>query len=150
MGTKYREVKKTLKGIGSLDYVEVRNVPMRIYETHGEVVHSKVLGELEKMVAREIISRRLPLRGYEVQFFRQIFALSQRALAEQLGLSHVAILKWERAKGKRLDKVNEVAFKALMAGMLNMNISASIDALYGPDQETSRLLLDFSAAQKVA
>src|ERR1700722_13876962 len=105
MGTNAREskemneIKRTLKGVGVLSYIEVKNVPMRLDSVLGELIHSKTLGEVEKLAAREIILRRLPLQGREVAFFRGMFALSQREFAGKLGLSHVAILKWERAQG---------------------------------------------------
>jgi transcriptional regulator with XRE-family HTH domain len=143
MGTNYREIKKTLKGVGLLPYVEVKNVPMRIYKQHGEVIYSQVLGEIERATGREIILRRLPIRGQEVLFFRHILGLSQRELAEKLGLSHVAILKWERAKGKRLEIINEIAFKVLMAGLLQIKILASLESLTGKAEFPKKLLIDY-------
>ena len=143
MGAQYREVKRTLKGVGSLPYIEVKNVPMRIYEEHGETVHSKTLAEVEQLAAREIILRRLPIRGREVGFFRGMFAMSQREFAAKLGLTHVAILKWERAQGKRLDMINEIAVKTLMAGLLGLKVSASIENLVGDGDAPKRLTLDF-------
>jgi DNA-binding transcriptional regulator YiaG len=148
MGARYREIKRTLKGVGSLSYVEVKNVPMRVYEEHGETVHSKVLGEIEQLTARELILRRLPIRGREVSFLRGMLAMSQREFAAKLGLSHVAILKWERAQGKRLDIINEIAVKTLMAGQLGLKVVASIKNLVGEEDAPKKLMLDFDQLQR--
>ena len=144
MGKESREIYKTLKGVGNLDYVEVKNVPMKSYPGYGDSVDAQVLKEIEKDVAREVILRRLPARGQEVEYFRNIFGLSQRDFAQKLGLSHVSILKWEKTKHKSLDLVNEVAVKALVAGMLGMKLPASIEALSGEGEFPKKLVLDYS------
>ena len=144
MGKKSREIRKTLKSVGNLDYVEVKNVPMESYPGYGDSVEAQVLKEIEKHVARELILRRISARGLEVEYFRSVFGLSQREFAEKLGLSHVAVLKWEKAKHKSLDLVNEVAVKALMAGMLGLKLPASIEALSGENQPPKKLVLEYS------
>lgn len=144
MGKESREIRKTLKGIGNLDYIEVKNVPMKSYPGYGDSVDAQILKEIEKDVAREVILRRLPARGLEVEYFRSVFGLSQRDFAEKLGLSHVAVLKWEKAKHKPLDLVNEVAVKALVAGMLGLKLPASIEALSGEGEFPKKLVLEFS------
>ena len=123
-------------------------MPMRVYDEHGETIHSKVLSEIEKLTSRELILRRLPIRGREVSFLRGILAMSQREFAAKLGLSHVAILKWERAQGKRLDIINEIAVKTLMAGQLGLKVVASIKNLVGEEGAPKRLVLDFDQLQR--
>ena len=145
MGKESREVRKTLKGVGNLDYVEVRQVPMKHYAGYGDSIDAQVLKEIEKQVAREIILRRIPARGQEVEYFRNIFGLSQRDFAQKLGLSHVAILKWEKAKIKPLDLVNEVAVKALIAGMLGLRLPASIEALSSEGDFPKKLTFEYSS-----
>lgn len=145
MGKESREIKKTLIGIGNLDYIEIKNVPMVHHEQYGEAVDAQVLGKIEQLVARELILKKIPIRGQEVEYFRGIFAMSQRQFAEKLGLSHVAILKWEKAKHKRLDLVNEVAVKAMMSGLLGLKLPASLDTLVGQGEFPKKMALDFNA-----
>lgn len=144
MGKESREVRKTLKGVGNLDYVEVKNVPMKSYPGYGESVDAQVLSDIEKQVAKELIIRRLPARGLEVEYFRSVFGLSQRDFAEKLGLSHVAILKWEKAKRKPLDLVNEVAVKVLVAGLLGLRVPASIETFSTEHDLPKKLILEYS------
>ncbi len=143
MGKESLEIQKTLKAIGNLDYVEVRHVPMKRYPGYGDSVDAQVQKDIEQMVAREIILQRLPVRGIEVEYFRGIFAMSQRDFAKRLGMSHVTILKWEKAQTKPLDLVNEVAVKVLMAGMLGLKVPASLDTLTGLGPTPKKLTLDY-------
>ncbi len=145
MGKEASEVRKTLKGVGNLKYVEVQNVPMKSYPGFGDSVDAQVLADIEKQVARELITRRIHVRGLEVEFFRSILGLSQREFAQKLGLSHVSVLKWEKAHEKPLELVNEVALKALMAGLLKMRLPASVESLSGETAVPKKLALDYSS-----
>lgn len=144
MGKESREIRKTLKGIGTLPYVEIRNVPMRSFAGYGESVHAQVLSKIEKQVARELIIQRFPVRGLEVEYFRSVLGLSARDFAQKLGLSHVSVLKWEKAKQKPLDLVNEVAVKALVAGLLGLRLPASIESLSSTEGPTRSLVLGYT------
>lgn len=42
------EVRKTLKGVGNLKYVEVRNVSMKSHAGFGVSVDARVLADIEK------------------------------------------------------------------------------------------------------
>ena len=143
MGKKNREIRKTLKDLGNLKYIEVRNVPFRALPDYGDAVSAQVLSEIELGIVRVLILRRFKIRGQEVEFIRRGFALSQREFASRLGLSHVSVLKWERASTRPLDVVNEVAVKALAAGLLRMNLPASIEALSGQAEIPERWILDY-------
>ena len=146
MGKRPREIKKTVKGLANLDYVEFHHVPMSVNEEFGNLVDADVIKQMERQAAQEIIKSNLPIRGQEVSFFRSIFALSQREFAEKLGLSHVAIFKWEKAKNKRLDLVNEVVVKILVAGLLGLEITAALDNLVSHQKSPEKLELNFSDA----
>lgn len=149
MGKETRKtVFKTLKGVGNLGYVRIKNVPMTRDPELGNLIDAKAIEHAEKLTAHTVILKNLPIRGQEVKFFRGLFALSQRDFAEKLGLSHVAIFKWEKAKDKRLDLVNEVAVKALVVGILGLRISASLETLFSSTKVPKRLVLDYSAAPK--
>ena len=117
---------RTIKGFMNLGYVEMKRVPYVESKRFGRGTDASVLENVEKMVGRSLLTHRWPLRGAEVQFFRAITGLSQKQLGAKLGYSDVAILKWERGKSKRLDPVNEVALRALMAGNLGCRASGNI------------------------
>ena len=55
----------------------------------------------------------------------------------------VAILKWERARTKRLDRVNEIAVRALMADRYGVKTSQSWETLIGTSQARKRLVVDY-------
>ena len=147
MGKEARKtILKTLRKIGNLKYVEVRGVPMHRDPEFGNLIDAKVIERVEKLVAKGLILKEIPIRGREVAFLRSVFALSQRDFAERLGLSHVAIFKWEKAKNRRLDLVNEVAVKVLVSGLLGLDIQARLDSLVGHGDTPKRLALDYSDA----
>ena len=135
---------KTLKGIGRLNYVEVRNVPMNVDPELGNLIDAKVIEQVERLVAKALIEKNLPIRGQEVEYFRGIFALSQRDFAKKLGLSHVAIFKWEKAKNKPLDLVNEIAVKVFISGELDLRIHASLETLACHTDPLKKLIIDYS------
>lgn len=148
MGKEPRETKKTVKGIEGLNYVEIENVPMTIDVEFGNLIDSSIIEQMERLVAKELIIAQIPLRGMEVHFLRSIFGMSQRDFAEKLGLSHVAVFKWEKAKTKHLDIVNEIAVKVLVAGMLGLKIPASIDTFVGHGEVPKKLVIDFAEGVK--
>ncbi|MEO5969790.1 MAG: hypothetical protein ABIQ95_07655 [Bdellovibrionia bacterium] len=55
----------------------------------------------------------------------------------------MAILKWERNKLKRLEPVNEVAVRALMAGFFGVKLLGTFDALLGVDKGPKKLVIDY-------
>ncbi|MBS1960467.1 MAG: hypothetical protein JST80_13400 [Bdellovibrionales bacterium] len=146
MGSK--QVLKILKGVANLDYPEVHGVPMIKNEEHGEGVHAQVLGEVEHLVATEIISQKLPIRGAEVEFLRKSIGLSRLEFAKGLELSDVAVLKWERAKSKRLAMVNEIAVRAYFAQRLKVKLVGTIEGLVGVDSVPKKLVIQFSSKTK--
>lgn len=105
-----------------LEYVTVKNVPMVKSESGRYAIAAETLSRIEKAVARAVLANSLPLRGKEVQFIRKAFGLSARALAELLGISHVAVRKWEKNVDKRLDPMNEVAVRAMLAAYMRIDM----------------------------
>lgn len=134
---------RTLKGFMNLNYVEIKHVPYVESKRFGRGTDAEVLKKVERMVGRALLTHRWPLRGMEVEFFRAITGLSQKQLGSKFGYSDVAILKWERNKTKRLDPVNEVALRALMAGLLGVKLLGTFDALIGDSDHPKRLALDY-------
>ena len=134
-------MRKKIKGVLNLNYIEVQNVPTEQSEQFGNGVRAEVLKNIEWMAATEILGRKVPIRGMEVKFFRSVLALSQRQLGESLGYSDVAILKWEKAKFRRLDPVNEVAVRAFMAGHFGVKIPGTFEALRGVAESPKKLVI---------
>ncbi|MGK5087456.1 hypothetical protein WDW86_07850 [Bdellovibrionota bacterium FG-2] len=136
-------MRKNFKGVLNLGYIEVKNVPVEKSERFGSVVSAEVSGKVEYLVAKAILKHRVPLRGAEVQFLRDVLGMSQRQLGMLLGYSGVAILKWERAKSKRLDRVNEITLRALMADRYSVKLDTAWASLLGLDATPKKLVVDF-------
>ena len=125
--------------ICGLDYVYLKDAPVR-QTAHGEVLDADV-SLIERDIAGEIVRQGVPIRGAEVQFLRKSLALSMERFGNLLGLSAPAILKWERARAKRLAPINEVAVRALMAEQLGIELKGSFTILKGNSETPVRLIL---------
>jgi DNA-binding transcriptional regulator YiaG len=123
--------------ICGLDYVYLENVPVR-QTRHGWILDADV-AHVEREIAREIVRQGVPIRGAEVQFLRKSLGLSLEGFGKRLGLSAPAILKWERARGKRLAPINEVAVRASIAEQLNILLEGKFTVLKGKDETPERL-----------
>jgi DNA-binding transcriptional regulator YiaG len=122
-----------------LDYVYLKDVPIR-ETSHGEALDVE-LTLIEREIAQEIVRQGVPIRGAEVQFFRKSLALSLAKFGRLLGLSAPAILKWERARTKRLAPINEVAVRALMAEHLGIEMRGGFTILKGNPATPAKLML---------
>jgi transcriptional regulator with XRE-family HTH domain len=91
------------------------------------------LGVVERLFASALIRLRAPLRGIELKYLRKVLGLSLAALGEQLGVSDVTVLNWERAEEKRLDLATEVAMRAFFAERLGVVLEGTPTALRGAD-----------------
>jgi hypothetical protein len=125
--------------ICGLDYVYLKNVPTR-QTTHGEILDVDIAA-IELEIAGEIVRQGIPIKGAEVQFLRKSLGLSLEKFGKLLGLSAPAVLKWERARTKRLAPINEVAVRALMAEKLDIELQGRFTTLKGNSETPSRLYL---------
>jgi len=123
--------------ICGLEYVYLENVPIR-RTRHGDVLDADP-ALIEREIAREIVRQGVPLRGAEVQFLRKSLGLSLEKFGRLLGLSAPAILKWERARTKRLQTINEVAVRALMAEQLSIDLDGKFTVLKGNEVTPERI-----------
>jgi DNA-binding transcriptional regulator YiaG len=123
--------------ICGLEYVYLENVPVR-QTKHGPVLDAD-LSIVERMIAEEIIRQRIPIRGAEVQFLRKALGASMQKFGALLGLSAPAILKWEKARAKRLQPANEVAVRALMAEQLQIALEGKFTVLKGAEHTPERI-----------
>lgn len=114
-----------------LEYVTVKLPISRSSKEQGDLIHAKSIQAAELAVAREIITRTIPLRGVEIQYLRKTLGQSLREFASLLGVSHAAVAKWEKQPKKRLDPVNEVAVRTLCAQLLNLELRGWFQELVG-------------------
>jgi hypothetical protein len=101
-----------------LDYVYLI-VPVLKLKS-GEEMIDLPMGVIDKGIAFKIIEDRVPIRGAEVMFLRKALGLSLKDWANKFGLSAAGVLKWERARDKRLAPVNEAAVRAFCAELLGV------------------------------
>jgi len=126
--------KKVMEQFGGLEWLTVVGVPVSKTE-FGEGVDAKVLKKIEDRVAAFIVQKLVPIRGIEVEYLRKTFGYSLGRMGAELGFSPTAILKWERAKEKRLEKVNEAAVRAWAADKLKIEISGRLSKLVAATDE---------------
>jgi DNA-binding transcriptional regulator YiaG len=128
-----------LRGIGGLDYILFKDIPMR-ESKWGPVteINSTIL---EELAARAIIENRFPIRGAEVKFFRKVLALSMDEFSDQLSLTSGAIFKWEQKSSDRLHPINEIAVRALVADRLGIEISGRFSKMIANSQIPHELIL---------
>ena len=126
-------------GICGLDYVYLENAPI-LHTQYGDVIDADI-ALVEREIAREIVRQGIPIKGAEVEFLRKSLGASMDKFGKLLGLSAPAILKWERARKKRLQPTNEVAVRALMAEQLGIKMEGKFTVLKGMDETPERLSL---------
>ena len=131
--------KKDLRGIGGLDYVVFKGVPMR-ESKFGDVVDFN-LELMEKMAAEAIIAAQVPIRGLEVRFLRKTLGLSLDSFAKCLSLTAAAVRKWELKEKERLHPINEAVVRALFAEKLDLEISAKFSQLVASAKTPKSLLI---------
>jgi DNA-binding transcriptional regulator YiaG len=129
--------------ICGLDYVYIQDAPIR-RTAHGDVLDTDI-ELLERGIAAEIVRQGIPIRGAEVIFLRRVLGLSMHRFGKLLSLSGPAILKWERARSKRLEPVNEVSVRSLMAEKLGVELEGKFTVLRGNPETPARLLLKVAA-----
>ena len=81
--------------------VRLSHVPM--IEVRGEWVPKLDYNKLAEQVLMLLSRLARPLTGHEVRFVRQHFNLTTTRFGAQFGLSHVAVLNWEKKGDKATD-----------------------------------------------
>lgn len=89
----------------------------------GEEFIDLPMGVIDRGIAARLIEERVPIRGSEASFLRKTLGLSLKDWAHEFGLSAAGVLKWERARDKRLAPVNEAAIRAFCAEHLGIVIA---------------------------
>lgn len=133
--------KNSLECFGGLNWLTVTGIPVTKTK-FGKGVSSEVLKKIEEMVSTYIVVKRVPICGAEVEFLRKSFGYSLGRMGAEIGFSPTSILKWERAKEKRLEKVNEVGVRAWAADKLKLEISGRFSKLIGISEEQEPITLN--------
>lgn len=122
----------TIKNFAGLTYMTVKNVPLKDTE-FGDVINIEQ-GGLERIVSCALILNRVPIRGAEFKVMKSALILSNQFIADKIGINKNTVLKWGKNPEDRLPIAYEMLFRILIAEMLNLEISTSIDKLRGLDR----------------
>jgi len=116
---KSKSIHYTLCG---LEYVYLMNAPVG---KDGEAEFIDLPPEkIDRMIAKEIIWQKVPLRGKEVLFLRKALKMNRNRWAEKLGVTPSGILRWEQTGEKRMSKINEAAIRMLCAEELGIKLES--------------------------
>ncbi|GAB5411683.1 MAG: hypothetical protein ChlgKO_07970 [Chlamydiales bacterium] len=74
------------------------NTPVR--EVRGEVALDLNLNKVQKAVLRALSLKPIPLNGNEIRFIRQYLELTYVQFAKVIGVTHPAVVKWEKKGNK--------------------------------------------------
>jgi DNA-binding transcriptional regulator YiaG len=78
--------------------VELIDCPMK--EIMGEWVIDINLAALQRFVFQGLIHKPYPLTGKELRFMRKFLGLTTTEFGEKLGVSHAAVVKWEKEQAQ--------------------------------------------------
>jgi DNA-binding transcriptional regulator YiaG len=134
-------MKKTIKAIGGLPYLEMRNVPVEMHPRLGEGMHASVIQRAEQIAAMALITHIVPLRGLEIAFLRSFLGISMKEFGKLFGYSDVAVLKWERAKKKRVDVAVEHYIRLILVREFKIHVDAM--ELLGGDKTPKSIVLEY-------
>ena|SRR3989338_6114656 len=135
--------------ICGLEYVYLINAPTKKTK-RGESYIDLPMNVIEKAIARKIIEDRIPVRGAEVVFLRKALGMTLNQWAQKLGITAAGLLKWERAKNKRLSWINEVAVRSLCADLLEIPLSGKWSKLVTSKDTPEKLALNRQDFKKAA
>ncbi len=111
----------TLEKIGGLEWARIFEVPARKIKSGDIVVHSKVVGKCERLIAHAIATHPIPIRGAEVKFIRKFLGLSMEKFGKVFGVSGPCIHGWEREHNQQLSPVTEVSIRIFLGEKLGLN-----------------------------
>lgn len=132
----YRKTMKNNKKVETFVYeglgfpIKLINAPMR--KVYGEWVFDFSMGIFQKAVLNILARKPSPLTGKELRFIIDYFEMSYRDFAKIFGVSHVAVVKWEK-KGVRMSPSTEICLRLYI-----------VDHLQVTDREFRKLYLNFN------
>ncbi|TXL80415.1 helix-turn-helix domain-containing protein [Vineibacter terrae] len=75
--------------------------------------------DLHRAIARSIVNDNRPLRGQEVRFLRVMLHLSQEHMAKLLGIDRATVIRWEKARDKTLNVMQDIAVRTTYASRID-------------------------------
>lgn len=97
--------------------IRLVNVPLR--KVYGEWVFDFSMGIFQKTVLNILARKSTPLTGLELRFIIDYFKMSYRDFAKIFGVSHVAVVKWEREES-RMNPSTEVYLRLYILNFLKV------------------------------
>lgn len=132
--------------------IRLINVPLR--KVFGEWAIDINFNILQKVVLRMLATKPTPLTGLELRFIIDYYEMSYRDFAKLFGVSHVAVVKWEKEES-RMNPSTEVYLRLYLLNYLKVTdkefrklyLAISPENLSHAESEKSPLEID---ADKVA
>lgn len=113
--------------------IRLVNVPLK--KVHGEWVFDFSMGVFQKAVLNMLARKSSPLSGPELRFIIDYFEMSYRDFAKIFGVSHVAVVKWEKEKA-RMNPSTEIYLRLYILNYLKVT-----------DKEFRKLYLEINPAK---
>ena len=86
---------------------------------YGEGVAIGDTGELHKAIGEWLVTAPRPFTGAELRFIRLEMELTQRELADMLGVEEQAVRRWEKARGKSFHGAADRLVRAIYTEFLD-------------------------------
>src|SRR3989344_6858416 len=90
--------------------IHLLNVPM--IKTRGEWTPDVNYDHLQKAILNALAEKPISLTGGEIHFIRKYFRKTLEAFGQEFGVSHVAVMDWEKQENKPV-KMNPATEKCI-------------------------------------
>jgi DNA-binding transcriptional regulator YiaG len=110
--------KKTLIYTGLGFPIRLINAPMR--KIYGEWAFDFSMGLFQEVVLHMLATKPSSITGPELRFIIDYFELSYREFAKLFGVSHAAVVKWEKEKSK-MNPNTEISLRLYILNYLNVS-----------------------------
>jgi transcriptional regulator with XRE-family HTH domain len=133
--------------------IELIDAPMK--KVFGEWVMDIDMNQFQLFIFNGLIHKPSRITGKELKFMRKFLGLTTAELGKKLGITHVAILKWEKETTK-MSVSQEIYLRMLFSALLNKEELKAIfdeikpEKLVESDNEQSQLSVDIKGMRLVA
>lgn len=116
MNKEKKKINLIYKGLGFP--IRLVNAPMR--KVYGKWVFDFSMGVFQEVVLYMLATKTSPISGSELRFIIDYFELSYRDFAKLLGVSHAAVVKWEKEKSK-MNLHTEISLRLYILNFLKIS-----------------------------